>query len=143
RDRHAPGKEDQLQNGSHFQIYDVMLAPRAIHGSTRNSGPFCPVTALIRLSIRPHCVTSIKWIDVKTIMAGSAQGIWKTASSRRTHQLRFIKNPDTRKARNIITFTPIATNISVFMAVVRYFGSRNSSAYSVGSLPIHSPYKTG
>ena len=41
------------------------------------------------------------------------------ASSDLTHQLRFMKKPDSRKARNIFTFTPIATNSSVLIAVVR------------------------
>ena len=31
----------------------------------------------------PHCVTSIRWIDVKTIIEGNAQGIRKIASSER------------------------------------------------------------
>src|ERR1700733_12149835 len=129
----------RVQNGIHFQIYETMFAPLAIHSLTRNNGPSCPVTARIRLSSKPHWVTNIKWIDVKTIIEGNAQGIRKIASSERTHQLRLMKKPDSRKARNIMTFTPMATSISVLIAVVRYRGSENRMAYSDKSLPIHSP----
>src|ERR1700733_612198 len=133
----------RVQNGIHFQIYETIFAPLAIHSLTRNNGPSCPVTARMRLSSKPHWVTSIRWIDVKTIIEGNAQGMRKMASSERTHQLRLTKKPDNRKARNIMMFTPIATSISVLIAVVRYSGSENSTPYRDRSLPIHSPYMTG
>ena len=51
-----------------------MFAVIAIAVETRNSGPSSPVTARHRLSSKPHCVTSMKWIEVNTTSPGSAQG---------------------------------------------------------------------
>ena len=69
----------------------------------------------------------MKWIEVNTTIAGNAHGD-VDGQQQRTHQLRFMKKPDSRKARNICTLTPTATNTSVLIAVLTYFGSENSTA---------------
>ena len=69
--------------------------------------------------MNPHSPFSIQWIEMNVGIAGTAQGRMKTSSKALTHRLRWMKKPDSSRARNKCRFTPMTRNTTVLTSVLR------------------------
>ena len=59
-----PASRMMVQNGSHFQTWVTITAPRAIQRSVSQSGPVTPNRCQMMLFSIPHSPFSIQWIEM-------------------------------------------------------------------------------
>src|SRR3954453_19211171 len=109
----------RVQNGRYFQIWTTMMAPRARFGSSSQFGPSIWKYLNRMLLIMPHSALSIQRNDRIVGIDGIAQGRMKMKLTQRTQRAEWTKNPDSNRARTILTLTPSSRNSAVLTNVLR------------------------
>src|SRR3984893_743375 len=95
-------------------------------GSLSQLGPSSPVRRKMSEFSTPHSGFSMKRIEKKVGIDGTAHGRMKITDSQRIHLRSWTKKPDRYSASRNFRFTAISKNRIVFTTVRKNTGSSNS-----------------
>src|SRR4030081_2986253 len=98
-----PASKIKVQNGSDFQMWTTMESDSASAGSFSQFGPSSPVRLKISVLITPHSGLSMKRIDRRVGIDGTAQGSTNSTASAFTYQRLCLKKSVRKSAITFLT----------------------------------------